>query len=148
MDADTGRRRIGYVNLPAQFEEERAEIMQAVEGVFSRGDFIGGAAVGKLEEELSAYLGSPHVVTLNSGTDALILAMRALNIGPGDEVITPPNSFVASTAAIIAVGATPVFADVLPDQNIDPAAVEAAVTPRTKAIMPVHLTGRMADMTR
>ncbi|PJG52318.1 transcriptional regulator [Bradyrhizobium forestalis] len=147
MDADTGRRRIGYVNLPAQFEEERAEIMQAVEGVFQRGDFIGGAAVAKLEEELSAYLGSPHVVTLNSGTDALILAMRALNIGPGDEVITPPNSFVASTAAIIAVGATPVFADVLPDQNIDPAAVEAAVTPRTKAIMPVHLTGRMADMT-
>jgi dTDP-4-amino-4,6-dideoxygalactose transaminase len=85
-------------------------------------------------------------VTLNSGTDALILAMRALNIGPGDEVITPPNSFVASTAAIVAVGASPVFADVLPDQNIDPAAVEAAVTPRTKAIMPVHLTGRMADM--
>jgi dTDP-4-amino-4,6-dideoxygalactose transaminase len=85
-------------------------------------------------------------VTLNSGTDALILSMRALDIGPGDEVITPPNSFVASTAAIIAVGSTPVFADVLLDQNIDPAAVEAAVTPRTKAIMPVHLTGRMADM--
>lgn len=146
MDADTGRRRIGYVNLPAQFEEERVDIMQAVEGVFQRGDFIGGAAVAKLEEELSAYLGSPHVVTLNSGTDALILAMRALNIGPGDEVITPPNSFVASTAAVVAVGATPIFADVLPDQNIDPAAVEAAVTPRTKAIMPVHLTGRMADM--
>ena len=65
MDADTGRRRIGYVNLPAQFEEERTEIMQAVEGVFQRGDFIGGAAVGKLEEELSAYLGSPQVVTLS-----------------------------------------------------------------------------------
>src|SRR3569623_179363 len=146
MDADPGRRRIGYVNLPAQFEEERAEIMQAVEGAFSRGDFIGGAAVAKLEEELSVYLGSPHVVTLNSGTDALILSLRALDIGPGDEVITPPNSFVASTAAIIAVGARPVFADVLPDQNIDPAAVEAAVTSRTKAIMPVHLTGRMADM--
>jgi dTDP-4-amino-4,6-dideoxygalactose transaminase len=72
--------------------------------------------------------------------------MRVLGIGPGDEVITPPNSFVASTASIVAVGATPVFADVLPDQNIDPVAVEAAVTPRTKAIMPVHLTGRMADM--
>lgn len=146
MDADTTLRRVGYVNLHAQFEEERAEIMQAVEGVFRRGDFIGGEAVGKLEAELAAYLGTPHVVTLNSGTDALILAMRALDIGPGDEVITPPNSFVASTAAIIAVGATPVFADVLPDQNIDPAAVEAAVTPKTRAIMPVHLTGRMADM--
>src|SRR5690348_11214368 len=147
MDADAALRRIGYVNLPAQFEEERAEILRAVEGVFRRGDFIGGEAVGKLEAELSAYLGVPHVVTLNSGTDALILAMKALDIGPGDEVITPPNSFVASTSAIIAVGATPVFADVLPDQNIDPAAVEAAVTPRTRAIMPVHLTGRMADMT-
>jgi dTDP-4-amino-4,6-dideoxygalactose transaminase len=147
MDVDAALRRIGYVNLPAQFEEERAEILQAVEGVFRRGDFIGGEAVGKLEAELSAYLGTPHVVTLNSGTDALILAMKALDIGPGDEVITPPNSFVASTAAIIAVGATPVFADVLPDQNVDPSAVEAAVTPRTKAIMPVHLTGRMADMT-
>ncbi|SDS22447.1 DegT/DnrJ/EryC1/StrS family aminotransferase [Bradyrhizobium canariense] len=146
MDADTALRRIGYVNLPAQFEEERTEIMQAVEGVFRRGDFIGGEAVGKLELELSAYLGTPHVVTLNSGTDALSLAMKALGIGPGDEVITPPNSFVASTASIVAVGATPVFADVLPDQNIDPAAVEAVVTPRTKAIMPVHLTGRMADM--
>lgn len=146
MDTDATTRRIGYVNLPAQFEEERTEIMQAVEGVFRRGDFIGGEAVGKLEQELSAYLGSPHVVTLNSGTDALVLAMKVLDIGPGDEVITPPNSFVASTASIVAVGATPVFADVLPDQNIDPAAVEAAVTPRTKAIMPVHLTGRMADM--
>jgi dTDP-4-amino-4,6-dideoxygalactose transaminase len=146
MDADTALRRIGYVNLPAQFEEERTEILQAVEGVFRRGDFIGGEAVGKLEQELSAYLGTPHVVTLNSGTDALILAMKVLDIGPGDEVITPPNSFVASTASIVAVGATPVFADVLPDQNIDPAAVEAAVTPRTKAILPVHLTGRTADM--
>jgi dTDP-4-amino-4,6-dideoxygalactose transaminase len=146
MDADTALRRIGYVNLPAQFEEERVEILQAVEGVFRRGDFIGGEAIGKLEQELSAYLGVPHVVTLNSGTDALVLAMKALGIGPGDEVITPPNSFVASTASIVAVGATPVFADVLPDQNIDPVAVEAAVTPRTRAIMPVHLTGRMADM--
>lgn len=146
MHADTTLRRIGYVNLPAQFEEERTEILQVVEGVFRRGDFIGGDAVGKLEAELSAYLGTPHVIALNSGTDALILAMKALDIGPGDEVITPPNSFVASTAAIIAVGATPIFADVLPDQNIDPAAVEAAVTPRTRAIMPVHLTGRMADM--
>jgi dTDP-4-amino-4,6-dideoxygalactose transaminase len=146
MDTETALRRIGYVNLPEQFEEERGEILDAVEGVFRRGDFIGGDAVGRFEQELSNYLDVPHVVTLNSGTDALILAMKALDIGPGDEVITPPNSFVASTAAIVAVGARPVFADVLPDQNIDPAAVEAAVTPRTRAILPVHLTGRMADM--
>src|SRR4029077_1482983 len=83
-----------------------------------------------------------------SGTDALILGMKALGIGPGDEVITPPNSFVASTASIVMTGATPVFADVLPDQNIDPEAVAAAVTPRTKAIMAVHLTGRVASMDR
>src|SRR6202012_390973 len=122
MDADATTRRIGYVNLPAQFEEERTEILQAVEGVFRRGDFIGGEAGGKLEAELSAYLGTRHVMTLTSGTAGLSLAMKARDTGPGDEVITPPNSFVASTAAIIAVGATPVFADVLPDQNVDPSA--------------------------
>ena len=98
-------------------------------------------------EKLCANLaGRRHGIAVSSGTAGLHCCLLALNIGPGDEVITPPNSFVASTAAIIAVGASPVFADVLPDQNIDPAAVEAAVTPRTKAIMPVHLTGRMADM--
>ena len=148
MDADTALRRIGYVNLPAQFEEERAEIMQAVEGVFRRGDFIGGEAVGKLEAELAAYLGTPHVVTLNSGTDALILAMRALDIGPGDEVITRQTRSWRRRPPSWRSGATPIFADVLPDQNVDPAAVEAAVTPRTRAIMPVHLTGRMADIIR
>jgi dTDP-4-amino-4,6-dideoxygalactose transaminase len=85
-------------------------------------------------------------VALNSGTDALILSLRSLAIGPGDEVITPPNSFVASTAAIVHVGAKPVFVDVLSDQNIDSERIAAAITPRTKAIMPVHLTGRIADM--
>src|SRR5262249_34924172 len=75
-----------------------------------------------------------------------ILGMRALGLGPGDEVITPPNSFVASTAAIVAVGATPVFADVRDDQNIDPGAIAAAITPATRAITPVHLTGRVSDM--
>jgi dTDP-4-amino-4,6-dideoxygalactose transaminase len=85
-------------------------------------------------------------VTLNSGTDALALSLAALGVGPGDEVITPPNSFVASTAVIVNLRAKPVFVDVLPDQNIDPKQVEAAITPRTRAIMPVHLTGRMARM--
>jgi dTDP-4-amino-4,6-dideoxygalactose transaminase len=144
--AETAPRRVPYVNLPAQFAEERTAILDGIERVFQRGDFIGGAAVEHLEQELSDFLGVPHVVTLNSGTDALTLGMRALGIGPGDEVITPPNSFVASTASIVSLGAIPVFADVLPDQNIDPEAVAAAVTPRTKAIMPVHLTGRICDM--
>ena len=100
--------------------------------VFRRGDFVGGGGRRQARARAFArYLGESRRA-LNSGTDALILGMKALGIGPGDEVITPPNSFVASTAAIVAVGATPVFADVLPDQNIDPAAVEAAITPRTK----------------
>lgn len=141
-------RHVPYVNLPAQYEEEREAIHRCVDEVFARGDFVGGRAVGEIESELGSFLGAEHVVAVSSGTDALILAMRALGIGPGDEVITPPNSFVSSTAAIVATGATPVFADVLPDQNIDPDAVAAAVTARTRAIMPVHLTGRMADMVR
>jgi dTDP-4-amino-4,6-dideoxygalactose transaminase len=138
-------RQVPYVNFRAQFEEERSEILDTVERVFTRGEFVGGA-VEALEQELAEYIGVKHVLALNSGTDALILGMKALGIGPGDEVITPPNSFVASTAAIVALGAAPVFADVRDDQNIDPDAAAAAVTPRTKAIMPVHLTGRMADM--
>ncbi|MBF5093483.1 DegT/DnrJ/EryC1/StrS family aminotransferase [Azospirillum sp. INR13] len=141
-------REIPYVNFAAQFAEEREELLSRIEAVFSRGDFVGGPAVDRLEEELAAYHGVPadRVVALNSGTDALILGMKALGIGPGDEVITPPNSFVASAATIAAIGATPVFADVLDDQTIDPDAVAAAITPRTKAIMPVHLTGRIAEM--
>lgn len=139
-------RTVPYVNLPAQFTEDRDDVRDAVETTFSSGQFIGGRAVEALEEELARFLGVRHVVAVNSGTDALTLGLKAMNIGPGEEVITPPNSFVASTAAIVAVGATPVFADVRDDQNIDPQAVAAAITPRTRAIMPVHLTGRTADM--
>jgi dTDP-4-amino-4,6-dideoxygalactose transaminase len=141
-------RRVPYVDFAAQFAEERGAIMGVVEQVFARGEFVGGGggAVEALEAELAALIGVRHVVAVNSGTDALILGMRALGLGPGDEVITPPNSFVASTAAIVAVGAKPVFADVREDQNIDPDAIAAAITPRTRALMPVHLTGRVADM--
>ena len=139
-------RHVPYVNLPAQFEEEREHIHACVDEVFTKSDFVGGGAIAVLEGELARFIGVEHVVALNSGTDALILGMKALGIGPGDEVITPPNSFVSSTAAIAAIGATPVFADVLPDQNIDPCGVERAITQLTRAIMPVHLTGRMADM--
>jgi dTDP-4-amino-4,6-dideoxygalactose transaminase len=141
-------RQVPYVNLRAQFEEERSEIMAMVEQVFAHGKFVGGWSepVEMLEAELAAYIGVRHVAAVNSGTDALILGMRALGLGAGDEVITPPNAFVASTAAILAVGAKPVFADVRDDQNINPDAVASAVTPRTRAIMPVHLTGRIADM--
>jgi dTDP-4-amino-4,6-dideoxygalactose transaminase len=138
--------RIPYVNLSAQFAEEKAELMARIEAVLASGMHIGGPEVDALEQEIAAYLGTRHTVALNSGTDALNFAMVAAGIGPGDEVITPPNSFVASTAAIIRAGATPVFADVRWDGLLDPDAVAAAVTPRTAAIMPVHLWGGVCDM--
>lgn len=146
--APTARPRpaIPYTDLAAQYAEERADVLACVERVFSRGDFIGGADIAALEDELAAFCGRKHAIALNSGTDALVLSMGALGIGRGDEVITPANSFIASTAAIVHLGATPVFVDVRDDQNIDPAAVAAAITPRTRAVMPVHLTGRVADM--
>ena len=145
-DSAAHTRKVPYVNFPAQYAIERAGIEACVEAVFSKGEFVGGGAVADLETALADGVGVKHAAALNSGTDALILTMRAMDVGPGDEVITPPNSFVASAAAIVATGATPVFADVQADQNIDPAAVEAAITGNTRAIMPVHLTGRVCDM--
>ncbi|TPV97241.1 MAG: DegT/DnrJ/EryC1/StrS family aminotransferase [Myxococcales bacterium FL481] len=139
-------RDVPFVNLAAQYAAEREELLPILDAVLGTGQWVGGPVVEELEAELAREHNVPSVVSVGSGTDALRLSMLALGIGPGDEVITPPNSFVASTAAIVSVGARPVFADVLPDQTIDPQAVEAAITPRTKAIMPVHLTGRCADM--
>ena len=141
-----GRREVPYVNFAAQYAAERDDLHSIVERVFRKGEFVAGAEVDGFERQAAEYLGVRHCVALNSGTDALILGLKAAGVGPGDEVITAPNSFVASAAAIVHVGARPVFADVLPDQNIDPAAVAAAVGPRTRAIMPVHLTGRVAPM--
>ncbi len=138
--------RIPYVNLGAQFSEEKSELMPLLEAVLASGMHIGGQEVDALELEIAEYLGCQHVVALNSGTDALIFGLVAARIQPGDEVITPPNSFVASTAAIVRTGAVPVFADVRTDGLIDPDAVEAAITPRTAAIMPVHLWGGICDM--
>jgi dTDP-4-amino-4,6-dideoxygalactose transaminase len=138
---------IPYVRLNAAYEgEERDTVIAAVDRVFRKGDFVQGDAVERFEKAVAAQCGVAYAVALNSGTDALIFAMKALGIGPGDEVITPPNSFVASTSSIVHAGATPVFADVLDDQNIDPDQVARRLTPRTKAIMAVHLTGRCAQM--
>lgn len=139
-------RQIPYVDLGAQYAEERDELLPILDRVLAGGHMIGGKEIELLEQELAAYHGVKHAVALKSGTDALYLALVGLGIGQGDEVITPPNSFVASTAVIVQAGARPVFTDVLHDQNMDPGRLEAAITPRTKAIMPVHLTGRVADM--
>jgi dTDP-4-amino-4,6-dideoxygalactose transaminase len=137
---------IPYVDVARGTAALRAELLRAIAGVLERGQFILGAEVEEFEERFAKLCQVKHAVALNSGTDALIFALRALGIGPGDEVITAPNSFVASASCIALVGAKPVFVDVRADYNIDPALIPQAITPRTRAIIPVHLTGRPADM--
>ena len=138
--------RVPYADFPAQFAAQREELLGVMERVLRRGDFILGEEVGTLERDIAALCGLRHAVGVASGTDALILALKALEIGPGDEVITVPNSWISSTSSIVLSGARPVFVDVRDDFNMDPARIESAITPRTKAILPVHLTGRCADM--
>jgi dTDP-4-amino-4,6-dideoxygalactose transaminase len=137
---------IPYVNVAAQHVQLHAELLAAVSRVLAHGHFILGPEVSEFEQRFAELCGVRHAVAVGNGTDALVLALRALEIGSGDEVITPPNSFVASAAAIALVGARPVFVDVGADLNIDPEKIEAAITPRTRAILPVHLTGRPAAM--
>ncbi|MBI3565972.1 MAG: DegT/DnrJ/EryC1/StrS family aminotransferase [Elusimicrobia bacterium] len=138
--------KVPYVDIALQHKPLKAELLAAVGAVIDRGQFILGEEVVRFEEALAARCGTKFAVGLNSGTDALILALRALGVGPGDEVITAANSFVASASCAAVLGATPVLTDVRDDYNMDPAALERAITPRTKAIVPVHLTGRPADM--
>lgn len=138
--------KIPYVNLKAQSQEEKYDLMKLIEDILESSQYVGGNIINDLEKELSLYCGSKYVIMLNSGTDALIIALKALGIGNNDEVITPPNSFIASTASILQTGATPVFMDVLEDQNINPELMEEKITSKTKAIMPVHLTGRICEM--
>jgi len=138
--------KIPYVNLVAQWQEEKEELLPIIEKVLASGQFISTPIVEEFEMNAAKICTTKHCVALNSGTDALVFGLAALGVRRGDEVITPPNSFVASTSAITHLGAKPVFVDVLPDQNIDPSKIEAAITKNTKAIMPVHLTGRMARM--
>lgn len=139
--------KIPYVNIAAQHAPIKPELLQAVERVLDHGQLVLGLEVGEFECRLAALCGAKYAVGVNSGTDALVLVLQALGIGRGDEVILPPNSFVATAACIMLAGARPVLVDVRDDYNIDPDLIERAVTPRTKAIIPVHLTGRPADMT-
>ena len=118
-----------------------------MERVHRSGQFILGPEVKAFEQEMAAMVGTEHAVACNSGTDALILALRAFGIEPGDQVITSSFSFVATAECVSIIGAEPVFVDIDPQTfNLDPAEVEAAITPRTKAIIPVHLFGHPADM--
>ena len=136
-------------SLSEQIQELGAALDQAVLEVLRSGQYIGGATIASFEQDVAAACGVPHAIGCNSGTDALILALRGLGIGPGDEVITASFSFFATAEAISAVGATPVFVDVEESSYlIDLEQLEAAITPATRALLPVHLFGRPVDMER
>lgn len=138
---------IPYLDLKAQYRSIKPEVDAAVARVLESGQFVLGEEVAAFEREFAAYCGATDAVALNSGTSALHLALLAAGIGPGDEVITVPFTFIATVAAIEYAGARPVLVDIEPRYyTMDPAALEAAMTPRTKAIVPVHLFGQSADM--
>src|SRR5215475_2910061 len=136
-----------FLDLKAQFHSIRSEVMDAISRVMESQVFILGPEVKALEEEYAKEFGSKFVVSCASGSDALVLALMAVGVEPGDEVITTPFSFVATAGSIARVGAKPVFVDIDPATfNIDPSRIPAAITPKTKAVMPVHLFGLAADM--
>jgi len=138
---------VPLLDLGAQYAPIREELLAAITRVCDSQRFILGPEVDALEQELAASIGAGHAVTVSSGTDALLLALMALGIGAGDEIITPTYSFFATAGCVSRLGATPVFVDVDPVTfNADPAAVARAITPRTRAILPVHLYGLCADM--
>ncbi|HEV3140620.1 MAG TPA: DegT/DnrJ/EryC1/StrS family aminotransferase, partial [Vicinamibacterales bacterium] len=139
--------KVPLLDLHAQYAPIRDEILAAMTRVADSQRFIMGPEIDALERELAAKLGARHAIAVSSGTDALLLALMALGIGPGDEVVTSDYSFFATAGAVVRIGATPVFVDIDPATfNVDAAAVARAVTPRTKAIIPVHLFGLAADL--
>lgn len=143
----TDPRPIPIIDLKAQLVRIRPEVDAAIERVLTSTSFIGGPDVGELEREFAAFCGAAHACAVANGTDALQLALRAYGIGPGDEVITVANTFIATGEAILLVGARPVFVDVEAETHtMDASQLEAAITPRTRLILPVHLYGHPADM--
>jgi len=137
---------IPYVNFGLQWKFEKENLLPIIEKIFTKGQFVGGDEIQILEKKILRFTNSKYATTLNSGTDALTIGLHLLGIGAGDEVITVPNSFIASTAVIVHLGAKPIFVDVMDDQNINYKMIEEKITKKTKAIMPVHLTGRVCRM--
>ena len=137
---------VNFVDLSRQYKALRDEIIDKIDEISYSGNYVLGSEVEKAEKALASYCGTKFAVGVGNGSDALFLSMKALGIGAGDEVITAPNSFIASAWTIAATGATPVFADISKDLNINVQEIEKYITPKTKAIMPVHFTGKMANM--
>ena len=140
--------KIPYVNLASKYKYQKKKILSIVDQVFNTGNYVGGDNVKKFEKNICSYLNVKYCVALNSGTDALTLGLHALGIKKNDEVITTSNSFIASTSVIIHLGAVPIFVDVKSDQLINTDLIEKAITKKTKAIMVVHLTGRICEMNK
>lgn len=141
--------KVPFLDLKQQYQGIKSEVEPAVLSVFESCSYIGGTYVEKFEQEVEEYLGVKYAVGCASGTDALVLALRACNVRPGDEVITTPFTFFATAEAIAAIGAVPVFVDVQEDDyTIDPGKIEEAITDKTKAILPVHIFGAACDMER
>lgn len=137
--------KIKYLDIQAQFKENR-EVRWVIDGILSSGQFVMGPAVEEFEHNFAELCGVKHAIGVSNGTDAIFLALKVLGIGEGDEVITVPNTFLATVGAIVQTGAFPRLVDVANDYNIDPNKIAAAINERTKAIVPVHLTGNPARM--
>ena len=136
-----------FIDLKSQYQRLKAEIDAGIQRVLDHGQYILGPEVAELEEKLAAYTGAKHCISVANGTDALQIAQMALGIGPGDEVITPGFTYIATAETVALLGAKPVYVDIDPrTYNLDAALLEAAITPRTKAIIPVSLYGQCADM--
>lgn len=138
---------IPFIDLKAQYRALQPQIQARINAVLEHGQYIMGPEVKELEDKLAAYTGARHCITVASGTEALLIALMALDLKPGDEVITTPFTFAATAEMIVLLGGRPVFVDIEPDTcNIDASQIEANITPRTRAIMPVSLYGQVADM--
>jgi UDP-2-acetamido-2-deoxy-ribo-hexuluronate aminotransferase len=138
---------IPFIDLKTQYQALKPQIQARIDAVLEHGQYIMGPEVKELEDKLAAFTGAKHCITVASGTEALLMSLMALDIQPGDEIITTPFTFVATAEVIVLLGAKPVFVDVEPDTgNIDASLIEAKITPKTKAIMPVSLYGQTADM--
>ena len=137
---------IPYVNIKKQYQSEKVQLLKVIDRCIKSGSWVGGNEIETFEKKISKICKTKYCIALNSGTDALTFALHLLGVRKGDEVITPSNSFIASTAVIVHLGAKPVFVDVKNDQNIDEMKIEEKISKKTKAIMPVHLTGRMCAM--